>query len=72
MAPSTTHNFDRGAARWPDKVQALLQAALALAGEHELESVLRQIVAGAASIADAEFAALGIYDVAGTLGPWAQ
>ena len=38
-----------------------------LSGEHELETVLRRIVAGAATIADAKYAALGIYDATGAI-----
>jgi signal transduction histidine kinase len=51
-----------GVPGWSDKVQTLLGAAVALSGEHELDTVLRQIVVGAATIADAQYAALGIYD----------
>lgn len=38
-----------------------------LSGEHELDTVLRQIVAGAATIAEAKYAALGIYNKAGAI-----
>ena len=38
-----------------------------LSGEHELETVLRRIVAGAATIAEAKYAALGIYNQAGAI-----
>ncbi len=38
-----------------------------LSGEHELETVLRRIVAGAATIADARYAALGVYDATGAI-----
>lgn len=51
----------------PLKVQALVDAALELSGEHELETVLRRIVAGAAAIAGARYAALGIYDDSGAI-----
>ncbi len=58
---------EAGASGWPEKVQTLLDAALELSGEHELDTVLRRIVAGAASIAEARYAALGIYDATGTI-----
>ena len=67
MPPPTTHDFDGGAAGWPLKVQTLLEAVLVLSGEHELETVLRRIVAGAATIADAKYAALGIYNETGVI-----
>ena len=38
-----------------------------LTGEHELDTVLRRIVAGAATIADAKYAALGIYNENGAI-----
>lgn len=65
--PSTTQDFEGGAAGWPLKVQTLLEAVLVLAGEHELDTVLRRIVAGAATIADAKYAALGIYSETGAI-----
>lgn len=67
MAPTTTPEFRGGAAGWPLKVQTLLEAVLVLSGEHELETVLRRIVAGAATIAEAKYAALGIYDDSGAI-----
>ena len=67
MPPPTTHDFDGGAAGWPLKVQTLLEAVLVLSGEHELETVLRRIVAGAATLADAKYAALGIYNETGVI-----
>ncbi len=66
MVP-TTQEFDGGDASWPPKVQTLLGAVLVLSGEHELDTVLRLIVVGAARIAEARYAALGIYDATGTL-----
>ncbi len=59
--------FEGGESGWPEKVQTLLEAALELSGEHELDTVLRRIVAGAATIAEARYAALGIYDATGTI-----
>ncbi|MBF6557845.1 MAG: GAF domain-containing sensor histidine kinase [Acidimicrobiales bacterium] len=51
----------------PGRLQALLGAALELSGEHEFEAVLRRIVEGAAAIAEAAYAALGIYDETGAI-----
>ena len=65
MPTTTTQDFEGGAAGWPLKVQTLLEAVLVLSGEHELDTVLRRIVAGAATIAEAKYAALGIYNEAG-------
>lgn len=45
----------------------LLGVALDLAGSHDRDTVLQRIVEGAASIADARYAALGVYDDAGRL-----
>ncbi len=67
LPPTTTQDLDGGAAGWPLKVRALLEAVLVLAGEHELDTVLRRIVVGAATIADAKYAALGIYNEAGVI-----
>ena len=67
MLLQTTQDFEGGAAGWPPKVQTLLESVLVLSGEHELDTVLRRIVAGAATIAEAKYAALGIYDGAGAL-----
>ena len=67
ILPSATPDFEGGAAGWPLKVQTLLEAVLVLSGEHELETVLRRIVAGAATIAEAKYAALGIYNETGSI-----
>ncbi|MEO7555644.1 MAG: GAF domain-containing sensor histidine kinase [Acidimicrobiales bacterium] len=64
---SSSAGFEGSVGSWPDKVQTLLGAALELSGEHELETVLRRIVAGAATIADARYAALGIFDDGGDI-----
>ena len=64
---TSTAGFDGAASRWPQKVQALLGAALDLAGEHELDIVLLRIAAGAATIVEARYAALGIYDSSGSI-----
>ena len=52
---------------WPDRMRILLGAALELAGPHDRDAVLQRIVEGAASVADARYAALGVYDDAGEL-----
>ena len=65
--PTTQQELQGGAGGRPLKVQTLLEAVLLLAGEHELETVLGRIVAGAATIADAQYAALGIYDETGAI-----
>ncbi len=67
LPPTTTQDFEGGVAGWPLKVQTLLEAVLVLSGEHELDTVLRRIVAGAATIAEAKYAALGIYNEAGAI-----
>lgn len=67
MPWTTTPDFDGGASGWPLKVQTLLEAVLVLSGEHDLDTVLRRIVAGAATIAGARYAALGIYDATGAI-----
>lgn len=65
--PTITQDFDGVDVGWPLKVRTLLEAVLALAGEHELDTVLRRIVAGAATIAEAKYAALGIYNEVGAI-----
>ncbi len=45
----------------------MLAAALELAGPHDLETVLHRIVEGAAGVANARYAALGVYDGSGTM-----
>lgn len=67
LPPSSNQDFAGGAADWPPKVQTLLDALLWLSGEHELDTVLHRIVAGAATIAEAKYAALGIYDSTGAI-----
>ncbi len=52
---------------WPARVRVLLDQAVELSGEHELDSVLQRIVEGAAAVADAQYAALGVYDEAGAI-----
>lgn len=50
-----------------DRLDALLRAALDLAGEHELDQVLDRVVGCAASVARARYAALGVYDDSGRI-----
>ncbi len=64
---ASTPDLEGGHAGWPLKVRTLLEAVLVLSGEHELETVLQRIVAGAATIADARYAALGIYNEIGVI-----
>jgi signal transduction histidine kinase len=45
-----------------ERLGVLLDAALDLAGEHDLETVLARTVARAGQVADATYAALGVYD----------
>ena len=49
------------------RIRVLLDQAVELSGEHELDSVLQRIVEGAAAVADAQYAALGVYDDAGAI-----
>src|SRR6266540_3186071 len=51
----------------PSRSAALLEAALALGTEHELEPVLQRIVDSAATVADARYSALGRYDEQGEI-----
>lgn len=53
--------------RWPERVDLLLEAALALSSELDTDVVLERIVLGAARVADARYAALGIYDSNGII-----
>ncbi len=51
----------------PSRSAALLEAALALGSEHELEPVLRRIVESATTVVDARYGALGRYDEHGEI-----
>ncbi|MHB1510060.1 MAG: GAF domain-containing sensor histidine kinase [Acidimicrobiales bacterium] len=64
-APSASDNPISGP--WPARIRVLLDRAVELSGEHELDSVLQRIVEGAAAVADAHYAALGVYDQAGVI-----
>lgn len=65
MASSNVDSVVSG--EWPDRLRVLLGAALELAGPHDRDTVLQRIVDGAASVADARYAALGVYDDVGQL-----
>ena len=65
--PPTAINPERDLPGWPRKVWALLGAVVELSDEHELGTVLQRIVEGVASVADARYSALGIYDNTGTI-----
>lgn len=55
------------AAATGDRFDALLRAALELAGEHELDQILERVVRGAATVAGARYAALGVYGAGGRI-----
>ena len=63
LVGETESGRDRGSAR----VRVLLERALEIANEHELGDVLQRIVEGAAEVAGARFAAIGIYDADGAI-----
>lgn len=63
MEPSPAAGGDVHQARY----QALLRAALDLAGDHDLEDILGRMVHCAADVAGARYAALGVYDEAGRI-----
>lgn len=68
MSSSTRQNPARARREAADaRYDVLLAAALDLAAEHDLDEVLRRIVRGAAEVAGARFAALGVYDAAGRI-----
>jgi signal transduction histidine kinase len=54
-----------GAALLADRLQALLQAAVAIGSQLDLSEVLRRIVETAAELADAQYGALGVLDPSG-------
>lgn len=49
------------------RVAALLDAAVLVTGEHELDTVLRRIVEGAAAVTRARYAALAVFDSTGVV-----
>ncbi|HEU5034399.1 MAG TPA: GAF domain-containing protein [Mycobacteriales bacterium] len=54
-----------GVALLADRLQALLQAVVAIGSQLDLDAVLRRIVETAAELADAQYAALGVLDPSG-------
>ncbi len=67
VLPTSTSSSANGDAGWGDRIRVLLGAALELSGQHDLDAVLGQIVQGAAAVADARYAALGVYDADGRI-----
>jgi len=63
----TTNRHTAITGDWPERLRVLLRAALNLTGPHDRDEVLQHIVEGAATVADARYAALGIYDERGQL-----
>lgn len=51
----------------PTRIRLLLDRAVDLAGEHDLDVVLQRIVESAAAVAGAQYAALGVYGDVGTI-----
>lgn len=49
------------------RLDAVLQGALELAAEHDLDQILDRMVRGAAEVASAKYAALGVYDATGRI-----
>ena len=49
------------------RYEALLDAALDVAGEHHLDQILQRMVRCAADVADARYVALGVYDASGNI-----
>lgn len=47
--------------------ETVLRVALALAGEHDVDAILERVLAGAAEVTGARYAALGVYDTAGKI-----
>ena len=52
---------------WPERLRVLLRAAIELSGPHHRDEILQRIVESAAAVADARYAALGVYDDDGRL-----
>ena len=52
---------------WSQRVAVLLDVAAQMTGEHELDVVLQRVVDGAAAVAAARYAAMGVYDDDGTI-----
>lgn len=49
------------------RIAALLDAAVLVTGEHELDTVLRRIVEGAAAVTQSRYAALAVFDATGVV-----
>lgn len=60
MTPNSPAEY-MGGLGLPDRLRVLLSAAVELTGPHELDDVLQRIVEGAARVAHARYAAMGIY-----------
>ena len=52
---------------WSARVSVLLDRALDVASEHDLDGVLQRIGEGAAEVAGAQYSALGVYDIDGVI-----
>ena len=63
----TDVHSDDTLAGWPARTRALLAAAMELTVPHERDTVLQRIVHGAAGVAQARYAALGVYDETATI-----
>ncbi|MBI5090504.1 MAG: GAF domain-containing sensor histidine kinase [Actinobacteria bacterium] len=58
-------SYSDGAVDREGRIAALLEAAVLVTGEHELETVLRRIVDGAAGVTQARYAALAVFNPTG-------
>lgn len=61
MSKVAVQGDDAGVALWSTRTRVLLDRAIDMVGEHDLDVVLQRIVDGAAEVADAAYAALGLY-----------
>ncbi len=67
MSKSTERGYGEGSDPWSARVRVLLDRAVDMVGEHDLHVVLQQIVEGAAEVAGAKYAALGVYGSNGAI-----
>lgn len=67
MSSSTAGPAGAGEGPRITRYDALLRAALDLTGEHDLDQILERMVRCAADVADARYAALGVYDATGRI-----
>ncbi len=67
MSQFTTSGPGEPAVSWPARVRVLIDRALDTVGEHDLPAILQRIVAGAAEVTQARFAALAVYDRDGSI-----